>query len=168
MEEYGNIALKDSIPHVVLELYTFLKQTFLEGKDILNSFKGLQQRFNFSQALLPFAYFLSLQRAWERLPGTDRKKTGSDSCTSASPSAPAALSEHSSGLCLKSTLWPGVKLLILSLLQFSNLKAQLIMLPFFSLSSVSCPVYSDHQLQERVSATRRCLFSAYNTGLRPH
>lgn len=30
-----------------------------------------------------------------------------------------------------------------------------------------CPVYRDHQLQERVSATRRCLFCAYNKGWDP-
>lgn len=58
MEEYGNIAMKDFTPHVVLEIYTFLKQTLLEGKYILDFLKGLQQCFNFSQALLPFAYFL--------------------------------------------------------------------------------------------------------------
>jgi len=48
MVVYGTIAMKDFTPHVVLEVYTFPKQTFLEGKDILNFLKGLQQCFNLS------------------------------------------------------------------------------------------------------------------------
>lgn len=63
MEEYVNIAMKDFTPHVILKIHTFLKQTFLEGKDILDFLKGLQQCFNFSQALLPFAYFLSFEES---------------------------------------------------------------------------------------------------------
>lgn len=104
MEEYGNVAMKDFTPHVVLEIYTFLKQTFLEGKDILNFLKGLQQCFNLSQALLPFAYFLSFEESLGKTSRNWYVKTGSDSCISASPAAPAELSEHSSGLCLKSTV----------------------------------------------------------------
>lgn len=104
MEEYGNIAMKDFTPHVVLEIYTFLKQTLLEGKYILDFLKGLQQCFNFSQALLPFAYFLSFEESLGKTSRNCYVKTGSASCISASPAAPAQLSEHSSGLCLKSAL----------------------------------------------------------------
>lgn len=135
MKEYGNVAMKGFTPHVVLEIYTFLNQTFLEGKDILNFLKALQQCFNLSQALLTFAYFLSFEESLGKTSRDWYVKTGSDSCISASPAAPAELSEHSSGLCLKSTLWPGVKLLTLSLPQFSNLKTQPIMLPFFCVMS---------------------------------
>lgn len=71
MEVCGNTAMKDFTPHVGLEIYTFLKQTFLEGKAILNFLKGLQQCFNLSQALLLLHIFSVLKRAWERLPGTD-------------------------------------------------------------------------------------------------
>lgn len=49
---------------------------------------------------------------------------------SASPAALAELPEHSSGLCLKSSLRPEVKLLILSPPWFSSLEAQLVMPPF--------------------------------------
>lgn len=45
------------------EIHTALKQTFLEGKEILNSLKDLQQCFDLSQALLPFAYFLSFEES---------------------------------------------------------------------------------------------------------
>lgn len=104
MDVCGNTAMKDFTPHVGLEIYTFLKQTFLEGKAILNFLKGLQQCFNLSQALLPFAYFLSFEESLGKTSWNRCAKTGSDSCISASPAAPAELSEHSSGLCLKSAL----------------------------------------------------------------
>lgn len=108
----GTLPWKTS-PH--MWWWRFLKQTFLEGKDILNCLKGLQQCFNLSQALLPFAYFLSFEESLGKTSRNWYAKTGSDSCISASPAVPAELPEHSSGLCLKSSLWPGVKLLILSL-----------------------------------------------------
>lgn len=50
-------------PSMDPEIHTALKQTFLEGKEILNSLKGLQQCFDLSQTLLPFAYFLSFEES---------------------------------------------------------------------------------------------------------
>lgn len=134
MEQHGNAAMEDFTPHVVVKIP---KTNFPRGQRILNNLKVLQQCFNLSQALLPFAYFLSFEESLGKTSRNWYVGTGSESCISASPAVLAELSEHNSGLCLKFSLWPEVELLILSLPWFSNLEAQLTMLPFFC--AVSCP-----------------------------
>lgn len=115
---------------------TYLPKTnFPRGQIHFGLSKRLAAMFNFSQALLPSAYFSVFEESLGKTSRNWYVKTGSASCISASPAAPAELSEHNSGLCLKSALWPGVKLLALSLPRFSSLKTQLIMLPFFCVTS---------------------------------
>lgn len=90
------------------------KTNFPRGQSDFELSKRLAAMFQLVPGSTPFAYFLSFEESLGKTSWNRCVKTGSDSCISASPAAPAELSEHSSGLCLKSALWPGVKLLTLS------------------------------------------------------